>query len=293
MKLALGTVQFGLDYGVSNFDGRPGTAEVAQILEIAEKNNINLIDTAIGYGNSHNVLNDHHVAKRDFNLITKLPPLNKAYFEKSDVDHYLQYIESAFEELGADSLYGVLFHQSADLLKPGVEAIWQRLTALQSEKKISKLGVSMYANADCKQLLSLYQLDLVQLPYNILDRYFEQTGWLAQFRQRGIEVHARSIFLQGLLLMESDKVPPYFKPWISNLEQISKLAETFNTSKLVISLAYVLQQKAIDHCVVGVNKARELTDILSAFENAIDIASSDLPDLSVDDLALTNPALWP
>lgn len=292
MKLALGTVQFGLNYGVSNHHGKPSDSEVNHILSIAKEHDIHLLDTATGYGDSHHVLAKQQVAQNKFDLVTKLPPFQNKTFSPSDIKRYHALLDSLFLELDTESLYGVLFHQSDDLLKPGAQDIWHKLVALKQSGKIKKIGVSVYANANISALLSRYDIDIIQLPYNLLDRYFEKSGLLDSFKDRGIEVHARSAFLQGLLLMNDTQIPDYFNPWRAIFAEITALAKTLRTTKLTLCLAYLIKQKHIDKCLVGVNNAKELKQIVDAYQDACILAQDSLPDFSINEPALTNPALW-
>lgn len=292
MKIALGTVQFGLNYGVSNQYGQPNASEIDKILSLASQNKITLLDTASGYGNSHEQLKRQKVYQRGFDLITKLPPHCKPTFSQDDIEHYLTLLSNTFDELGTSNLTGLLFHQADDLLKDNIAPLLKALTKLKTENRIKNIGISVYPNTPLEQVLNTYNFDIIQLPYNLLDRFFESSGWLNKLSNKGIEIHARSLFLQGLLLMRKADYPDYFKPWLKALNKVDKIAKHLNVSKLALCLAYIEQQKSISKWIIGVNLASELEEILRAYEVALTLAKHDLPDLSVANDALTNPAQW-
>ncbi|WP_440055635.1 aldo/keto reductase [Pseudoalteromonas sp. T1lg65] len=292
MRLALGTVQFGLDYGVSNQNGRPTQAEVERILTLAHDAGIATIDTALGYGDSHKVLAKHQNLHRHFNIVSKLPPLTESQFEENDAERYQQFIDRCFSELKAPALQAILFHQASDLFKSGVEPIMQRLVQMKESKLIDKVGISVYSGCEIEPILRHGHINLVQIPFNVFDTYFKQCNALQNFQNNNIEIHARSAFLQGLLLMPIDKLASYFSPWKPYIKQFHDTAKHLNASLLSLCLAYVLKEQEIAKVIIGVNSYAELSEILEAYERIDTINLSELPDLSINDSRLTNPALW-
>ncbi len=292
MKLALGTVQFGINYGISNTQGKPSTQEVHNILQLATEHKITTLDSAIGYGDSHNVLSSFDNLHDHFAIITKLPPLQSQKFDFHAQQQYFKYIDQCFLELKCDHLNTILFHQAADILKPGAGPILDYLKKLKIQNKIQNTGVSLYSGASVTNLANSSAIDLVQIPFNAFDNYFKKSNALRYFKENNITVHARSVFLQGLLLMPIDSLSNYFSPWSNYLEKFQLLAKKLDVSILTLCLAYVEKESYIDRIIVGVNNEHELAEILDAYEKINTLNLMELPVVAIDFPHLTNPALW-
>lgn len=292
MKLALGTVQFGLNYGVSNKLGQPSIAKAHAILDIAKDAGITTLDTALGYGESHQVLASYPSINDSFNIVTKLPPLQKEQFSNQDAEHYIALIEQCFSEFKTQKINAILFHQASDIEKQGVAPVLEYLQELQLENKLANKGVSLYSGAELESFTQLSEINLVQIPYNVFDTYFKQTGTLSLLSKNKTKVHARSCFLQGLLLMPINELASYFKPWKQDLVSFHQLAQHLGVSALTLSIAYALKEDEIDKVVVGVNSESELAQILEAYQSSIKISHEVLKEMTVNDPRLTNPANW-
>ena len=292
MKLALGTVQFGLNYGVSNKLGKPSVKQAHTILDIAKDAGITTLDTALGYGESHHVLASYPSLNECFHLVTKLPPLQKEQFSNQDADHYIALIDQCFLDFKTQRLNAILFHQACDIEKQGVAPVLAYLQERQLKNKLANKGVSLYSGAQLNSFTQLSEINLVQIPYNAFDTYFKNTGTLSLLSKNKMEVHARSCFLQGLLLMPINELASYFEPWKHHLISFHLLAQHLGVSALTLSLAYALKEDGIDKVVVGVNTESELEQILEAYQSSIEVPHEMLKQLTVNDPRLTNPVNW-
>jgi len=210
MKLGLGTAQFGLDYGIFNRRGQCSSAEAAAILRLAAEGGIDVLDTAGAYGTSERVLGQTMSPDHRFRMVSKTPVLSHA-----DVDprHAVEAaLMTTLERLGRDSIYGLLVHHADDLLSAAGAGLWQAMQAIKRRRLVCKIGVSVYDAAQLDQVLDRFDVELVQLPVNLFDQRLVYGGYLARLKARGIEVHARSVFLQGLLLMDPASVPESLAP---------------------------------------------------------------------------------
>lgn len=292
MRLALGSVQFGLNYGVSNQQGKPNLKEVERILKLAVENQIDVIDTACAYGDSEQVLGKLIAFTKHCRIVTKLPPFNGEVFSEDDCEHYLYLLRKSLANLNTDSLYGVMFHASQDIKKEGVASLCQALNKLKNDNIVQKTGVSLYSQGNFDDLLQHEFIDLIQIPFNCFDTFFKDSGYLKKFKKNNVEIHARSCFLQGLLLMQSEDLPSYFSPWIKQLEEFTRIAQQHSISKLELAIMYTLNEPLIDKIVIGVNSEQQLEEIIEAYSKMSDAGIYDLPVLSSKDQALTNPARW-
>jgi aryl-alcohol dehydrogenase-like predicted oxidoreductase len=284
-RLVLGTVQFGLPYGVANQDGKVPLSAAKDILDCAWSSGINTLDTAIAYGDSENCLGQIGVS--DWQVISKLPELP---IGTNGIQNWvIESVNASLQRLQIPSLYGLLLHRPEQLLGIEGQAIYNSLDFLKAEGLVEKIGISIYSPTELEKLFNRYAFDLVQAPYNICDRSLERSGWLARLKNAGVEVHARSIFLQGLLLMPLATRPAYFDRWHHLwIEWEEWLLET-GLNPLQVCLSFALSNPDLDRILAGVDSLAQLQEILA---NA-NTQAAQLPDrLCCEDPDLINPARW-
>ena len=291
-RLGLGTVQFGYNYGVSNSVGRPGESEISAILEYAAASGIVYLDTAAAYGQAETLVGRLSPPSHRFRIVTKLAPIAAERLEPRHVGEIVGSIEASCDRLKSDRLYAVLVHEARDLAKPGAEFIVEALEDARRQGFVERIGASVYDADGLSLVTTRFRPQLVQLPLNVLDRRLARDGWLARLKGSGTEIHARSIFLQGLLLMRPSELPTFFEPMRKALADMQARFARSNTSTLAAALAFVLRQEHIDVLVVGVNRLSELTEIEAAMAAAegIEIDFGPAPSIAPHFL---NPALWP
>jgi aryl-alcohol dehydrogenase-like predicted oxidoreductase len=291
-KLGLGTVQFGLAYGVTNERGLVPAAEVRAIVAAALAAGIDLFDTAAAYGDSESVLGQVLESHADVRIVSKLPPLAADRIGAAEIEQCRAALQRSLAQLRRPSIYGLLLHRPDDLRKPGAERLVALLEELKGAGTVARIGISAYDRAQIELALDRFPLDAVQVPVNLLDQRLLQDGTLALLRRRNVEVHARSAFLQGALLAEPSSLPGHFAPHRERLAAVGLAAERAGLSRLALCLRFVLEQTAIDRVIVGVTGLAELLQIVAAATNAAPLPGG-LAALASDDPRLVNPALWP
>ncbi len=285
-KLALGTAQFGFDYGISNEYGQVKLSEVKKIFNLAQKNQIDTIDTAIVYGESEKILGE--LDTKDFNIITKLPNIPE---DCLDVDIWLEkHLKSSLKRLKVDSLYGLLLHNSKDLLSDKGKILANTLRKIQSNGLVKKLGISVYAPSEFDSIHDLIKIDIVQAPLNIIDRRFETSGLLSKLYNENIEIHVRSVFLQGLLLMPRKKIPKKFDRWSFIWDKWSSELNKNNFTALEACLSYPLSLPEVNKIIIGVNNADQLKEILKIYKSKRN--DVDFSFMNSNDQMLINPNNW-
>jgi aryl-alcohol dehydrogenase-like predicted oxidoreductase len=290
LKLALGTVQFGLDYGVSNRSGMTSAAEVKRILDVARQSGIRLLDTAASYGISEEVLGDALGGVSSFEIVTKTPAFGQVPVE-SRRPMLRETFHHSLARLRVREVAGLLVHQADDLLHPDGGDLFDELSALKRAGQVRAIGASVYSGTQIDRLMERFDLDLVQLPVSVLDQRLIRSGHLARLKKSGVEIHARSIFLQGLLLMRPDELPPHLHRAAPVLTSYRAWLSERNLNALDGAIGFVSALEEVDSIVVGVNSARHLAEIVTSAGTSIE--SSDLARFAVEDPALLNPALWP
>jgi len=285
MRLALGTVQFGMSYGISNQDGQVTRSDAKAMLQLAAANGIDTLDTAIAYGESETCLGE--VGTQGFKLVTKLPEVPDGC---PDVSGWVQQqVDASLSRLGVSSIYGLLLHCPEQLLEINGKALYQTLQGLKETGQVQKVGISVYAPSGLEALIPRYHFDLVQAPFNLVDHRLHTTGWLQRLKDRSIEIHTRSVFLQGLLLMPQVSIPVKFASWSEMWSKWHVWLARHNVSAVQACLAFPLSFPGIDRVVVGADNVSQLDQIISAVVSA---APDDLPDLQCDAENLINPARW-
>jgi len=252
-RLALGTAQFGLAYGLNNQAGQPSPAAVAEVLAAAQAAGLTLLDTAAAYGNSEARLGELLGDNSAFELITKLPAGPPALVA--------QHLAASLARLRRPRLYGVLFHAFGPL--QAEPAAWQALQAARAAGQVARIGVSLYHPHEAEWLLAEgWDMDLVQVPYNVLDQRFAAV--LPRLAARGVAVHVRSAFLQGLLLREPTDLPLFFQPLAQKLRQLRALATEANVPLPAALLLFAAYAPGVARAVIGVDSVANLHENLAA-----------------------------
>lgn len=286
--LALGTVQFGLPYGIANRHGQVGADEAAAILGDARRLGVATLDTAIDYGESESRLGA--IGVRDWAVNSKLPAVPEGC---ADIDAWVVgQVSASLARLRVERLHALLLHRPQQLLGPQGAALYRALDALKARGWVARIGVSVYAPAELEALCDRYGpdcdgFDVVQAPLNIVDRSFVGSGWTERLHAAGIEVQVRSIFLQGLLLMPQR--PAYFDRWEPLWRRWSAWLERSALTPLEACLGYVASVRGVDRIVVGVDSRTQLAQIAAALRTPV----ADVPpELGSDDPALIHPSQW-
>jgi aryl-alcohol dehydrogenase-like predicted oxidoreductase len=286
-KTAIGTVQFGLHYGISNECGQTNKQEVFSILELAAENCISTLDTAILYGESEAVIGQVFASK-NFDIITKT---SKFACAKNAEQHLKNDFTKSILHL-KQKPYGLLFHDQNDLLLHDSDQIFKQALELKSEQKVDKIGVSVYDPESAEKIINAFDIDIIQLPLNIYDQRFLNTGLLKEIKAKGIEIHTRSTFLQGLLLMQ--QLPDYFKSIQAHHQSFIEYCYLQKTSPLEVALEFVFSNNYIDKVILGINNSIQLQEIISIFKqlNSKNLDYNFLASLALTDPKIINPGNW-
>lgn len=289
-RLALGTVQFGLDYGISNTAGITSESEIGRILALAAAAGIDTLDTAPAYGVAEARLGAQPLAGK-FRVVTKVPGVPGEEIDQAGLDACRASVEASLRALRRDCIDLLLMHSPADLAKPGIERLAELLVRLREEGLVGGVGASVYTPGELALARRYLPLDAVQLPANILDNRFASGGHIEGLAATGCEVHVRSAFLQGLLLMAPEAVPIRFGPVADCLRRIDGEATHRLVTRMTLLLDHLLSQPGIARIVVGVNDLGQLEEILAAL---VDVPLGvDASQFHIGDERILNPARWP
>lgn len=284
-RFALGTAQFGLSYGIANAHGQVPVEEVKRIINYARQVGIDTLDTAMLYGESESVLGLQDLSK--FSVVTKL---REVPGDLSDLSEWiLSQVAESLKRLGLQTLDGLLLHRPEQLLQPIGPELYEAMKMVRSQGMVRRIGVSIYSPQELDLLCSNYHFDLVQAPFNILDRRLLHSGWLQKLDDMGTAVHVRSAFMQGLLLMSKSQRPGKFSRWDSLWEQWDQWLADNDQSAVKACLDFVFSMPQIERVVVGVDSKEHLKTIL---ETPQDPGIPPPDNLISNDTELLNPSCW-
>tara|TARA_B100001057_G_scaffold478710_1_gene549462 strand:- start:1577 stop:2446 length:870 start_codon:yes stop_codon:yes gene_type:complete len=284
-KLALGSAQFGMQYGITNTSSRFTDDDIKEVLKIAKTNDIDTIDTAIAYGES-----EIRLGKQDlegFKIITKIPKLSS---KEIDIKKWInEGIESSLLRLNKNKIHAILLHHPNDLKKSEGKIIYETLKNFKDQNIVSKLGVSVYSPSELDDLISNFDFEIVQAPFNVIDNSLIDSGWMKKLNNNGIEIHTRSTFLQGLLLSDLNTIPTKFNKWKDIFESWDHQVSSMNISKMEACLNYSNNFNEINKIIVGIDNLSQFKEILS-YDLSKDCQK--LPSLNCHDKMLINPSNW-
>ncbi|WP_281640386.1 aldo/keto reductase [Aurantimicrobium minutum] len=285
-QLVLGTVQFGLDYGITNTAGEISDNSVKEMLTFAEENGISLLDTAADYGNSQYRLGLLAPSFANTSYVTKFSLPSDGSMPNPNI-----IFQDSMDLLKVEKLYGVLFHKLLDLSDPRFEDALTILREGRDNGILSRIGVSIYNRADLITALEVFpDLDLLQLPANVIDVNLLESDEVQMLKSRGAEIHVRSVFLQGLLLTSPSQLSDFFEPLKPALIKLHNVAAETGKSVLELVLAKIRHHRYVDAVLVGATTLGELTEITSAWESASEYEDFELPAVPRE---ILDPRLWP
>lgn len=272
-KLGLGTVQFGLLYGISNELGQTMPEEVTEILNYARNVGIDTLDTASAYGDSERVLGQNSL--NDFRVVSKFLLTEHCW----SIEAMLQ---QSLELLNIKRLHGYLAHRPMDVVRNPDQ--WKELIKLKESGKVCKIGFSFNSPDEVDEVLKSGMMpDLIQVPYNYFDRRFIKC--MTELKMKGCEIHTRSAFLQGLFLKPAEQLDEFFDVV---RQQIAALQNNYGDLLPGLLLKYCLKSEAIDKVIVGVNTKQQMIDNL----RNISIAD-ELPECEIEiPQEIVTPSKW-
>lgn len=283
-KLILGTVQFGLNYGINNKEGKVSEEEVNNILRLAAKSGIKILDTAYFYGNAmERIGNFHRNSDILFDVNTK--------FKIDPVVTISEQMTESLTCLAIASVETYFYHSFSDYANN--LGILDELEELREKSYFKKIGVSIYNNDEMLKCINDDQVDVIQLPFNLFDNNNLRGELIRAAKKRGKEIQVRSVFLQGLFFMNIADLPSKLSSLVPHLTEIQRIATELNISIAELALAYVKKQPYIDGIIIGVDSAMQLVNNFLATDFEMDDYCYNLVNaIKVKETALLNPQNW-
>jgi len=282
-KLILGTVQLGLNYGINNIAGKPDEEEAFRILDLAHNEGIYLLDTAEAYGNAIDIIGKYHrQSSSKFDIISK--------FKFTEGINLQENVKASLEKLGVKNLFAYLLHDASKLLADGIE---KQLAELKQKQLIKYSGVSVYTNEEFEAAIETDYMDIIQIPYNLLDNNFLRGSHIRKAKEKNKIIHTRSVFLQGLFFMDKERVPEKLQPLQKYIDQVNAICDKNNISKESLALNYIMENEMIDGVLIGTDSAEQLSKNIAAIGKHIPVSVGALVNnIQVNEVSLLNPVNW-
>ncbi|HKP79187.1 MAG TPA: bifunctional regulator KidO [Phenylobacterium sp.] len=274
-KLGLGTSQFGLDQPPGP-RGKPREAEARDILSIAGRSGLSVLEVARGSSSADSLLRGALPQPNPFRitLVAVRPDRGPDMVEAE--------LRAQMLRLGVERVDTIVAPSATDLFSPLGPQLWDRLKALKDEGLCQRIGVPVYASDDPVGVARRFKPDLMQAPASLLDQRLLLDGTLATIAEMGIEVHLRSIFLNGVLFLPPDRAPSHLKAAAGRISRARRLIAEGKSDPLQAALGFALSRPEASHVLVGVTSAAEMSAVVAA-------AMSPPPDLDWDEMAIDDP----
>ena len=283
-KFILGTVQFGLNYGINNATGKPSQNEVFRILDMASEKKIDSLDTADAYGNANDLLGQYHQQKKQrFKILSKFKAVSQGKL--------FELAKNSIEKLLIQNFEVYSYHSFADYIN--YSYLKNELLLLKNEGLTKKIGISIYTNSQFQQVIMDDDIDVIQLPFNLLDNFSIRGELLIKAKEKGKIIHTRSAFLQGLFFkspLDNNIIVQNLKHQLLKIQEIAKEKEI---SIECLALGYCLQQQNIDKVIIGVDSIEQLEANFEALKYKMDQQTiNTINRIYTENTNLLNPALW-
>jgi aryl-alcohol dehydrogenase-like predicted oxidoreductase len=285
MKIALGTANFGQKYGLAGKIIK-SDKKIKKIIQFANNSKIKLIDTSNNYGSSETLLGNNNL--KNFKIITKLKISNDEKKSNNLENIVFNKVEESLLKLNIKKLYAILLHESNDLKSNKRHKLIKVLKKLKKRNLVSKIGISIYNPKELNFIWPFWKPDIVQCPFNILDRRIYESGWLKKLKKNKTEIHVRSIFLQGLLLQNEKSMPRKFKKWKNIFKKWNNYCKKENISKIQGCINFIKSFKKISFVIIGFEDIKQVKNIISYFEND----RKSYTTIACNDIRLIDPRLW-
>jgi aryl-alcohol dehydrogenase-like predicted oxidoreductase len=296
MQLCLGTVQFGMDYGIKN-QKQPSLKDAVKMLDYATQNGISAIDTAHAYGTAEDVVGEFlkrkTIQREKLFLSSKFKPNDLDDIKVIDyVKVIKEHLEYQLKRLNTDYLDSYMFHSSRYAFN---DEILEALYKVKDEGKIKHYGVSVYYPDEAKKCIASPYVDFIQLPFSIFDQRMANEGVFDLAKTNSsTQIHSRSAFIQGLILMNESEVPPFLKDAKPIVRKIDKLCKKYNVSRISLAINFVKQFDVISHLVFGVDNIEQLKENIKIFND--DFPTEILREISKEfktiETKIVMPSLW-
>ena len=278
-NLVLGTAQLDQNYSLSKI--KLNGPDLKKIINLSYKKKNFFIDTALAYKKSEKFLSKLNLKK--FKVITKVKNFNKISIKG---------LIKSKKKLKINKFYGILFHSEKELLSKTRKEYFNLVKSLKDNNLTSKVGVSVYTVKSLNKITKKFNLDLIQIPANILDRRFLDKKILKKLRQKKIKIFVRSVFLKGILLNKKLRYKnSHMIKYKKSFDAYDRwLAKNKITNNKFLCIKFILANK-INNLVIGFDNFKEYKEIINYKNNSF-VYPPNFVKNQKDNNRLLRPDLW-
>ena len=287
-RLAIGTAQFGDGYGLFNSRQNMPHVEVDQIISTLREHGCLTLDTAALYPGVEEKLGSYDLT--GFAVVTKLPHLPED--GEAPGEWVLRSVEQSMARLNVNFLHGLMLHRPGDLEGPSGQEVYEALMSCKSLGLVGRVGISVYGPEELELFNKYPGLDLVQAPFNVLDRRLDTSGAATRLAAAGVEIHVRSVFLQGLLLAARTDIPEWAERWSGVWDQWHSWLDAESRDAYATCLEFVCLHPWAHKVVVGIDGLQQAQELCRTFALPAKNSAGQIPPVSCDDLDLISPVNW-
>lgn len=265
-KVIIGTANFSEDYKILDQKKTFSSKKISSILADSKKLNIDTIDTSYNYRGVESKLGKYNL--QNWKIITKLPKLN--LLKGAVEEEIFKYALISIKRLNIKYLNTILLSDISQIFTVDGHKIMEGLIKLKEIGLVKQIGFSVYFPREVKKILKLFKPDVIQLPYSVIDRRFEENNLIKNIHDMGIEIHARSIFLQGLLITTQSNRAKYFnKKWKKTFTLWDDFITKNNLDPIKVCMSYVFKNKYISKVIIGLDTQKKLQDSVKILKRKI------------------------
>ena len=284
-KISIGTANFQKKYGFYK-NSRIRDYELKKIISNLKQKKIKDIDTAISYKNVDDLLGRSKI--KNLRIYSKIPKLPK---DCKNIKNWVDdQVSKSKKKLKIKKFEGFYFHNPSDLLSKQGAELYENLKRLKKNGMVKKIGISIYEFSMFEKINKNFRIDMIQIPLNILDRRINLKKISKIAKKEKIELHVRSIFLQGILLKEKNQIPSYFNKWSKILSKWNKWCLDNKLSKLQACINFIFNNEIADKIIIGIRNSKEFEEIIKCVERK---SKKYQKNIFSKDLGLIDPRRWP
>ena len=292
-NLILGTAQFGLNYGITNKNGKINSNEAKNILKFCKENNINCLDTAQCYGDSEKIIGDNLTKNHLLKIFSKTKKISNKIIQIKHIQKLEDEFKTSCKNLRSDKIHALLIHSVEDLKKENSNLIYEWLLSLKKRNLVKEIGISIYSPIDLENI-NLKEIDLVQIPFNLYNQEFFLKKAVKKIKHENCKIQIRSIYLQGLLLNSFLKWPSWIKQKHKNHHRkLQEYCLKNNYSLLDLNLEFIKSHEFIDDLIIGISSLKEIEHFINSWERNIDLKEFNKSSWHIEDNSFTDPRQWP
>lgn len=291
VHLSLGTAQFGMVYGVTNKEGKTTSQEVKNILELASDNDIKRIDTAAGYGDAETVVGENRIKDREI-LITSKVNIREDQEYGADPGELEERVRSSVEKLGVPKLDTLLVHNPECLTGRNGRQVMRSLDYIKAIGLSNRVGVSIYDTDDITEEIASWA-DVIQAPVSLYDQRLLMSRTLQMLRECNCAIQARSVYMQGLLVVKASEWPGWINEKHRNKHaRLEAYLREREKTLIEYCIEFIQSLEWLESAVIGICNLNQMEELVRIWNSKKIEPNEAWGTWAMDDSRMIDPRNW-